>query len=87
MQGNSRGFVQARKRLYLPRTGSLLSTVDVVIPCYNYARYLRGCVASLAQPEVNVSVLVIDDASSDDTAQVGKELAAPIAGLNSGGTK
>jgi glycosyltransferase involved in cell wall biosynthesis len=54
-----------------------MSTVDVVIPCYNYGRYLRGCVESvLSQTEANVRVLVIDDASSDDTAQIGQELAA-----------
>jgi glycosyltransferase involved in cell wall biosynthesis len=54
-----------------------MSTVDVVIPCYNYARYLRGCVHSvLSQPHVSVRVLVIDDASSDETPTVGRELAA-----------
>jgi glycosyltransferase involved in cell wall biosynthesis len=54
-----------------------MSTVDIVIPCYNYARYLRGCVQSvLSQPGVTVRVLIIDDASSDDTAEVGHELAA-----------
>jgi glycosyltransferase involved in cell wall biosynthesis len=54
-----------------------LSTVDVVIPCYNYARYLRACVNSvLSQPRVSVRVLVIDDASSDETPQVGQELAS-----------
>src|ERR1700754_2370869 len=53
-----------------------MSTVDVVIPCYNYARYLRGCVSSaLDQPGVDVRVLVIDDASSDETASVGRDLA------------
>jgi glycosyltransferase involved in cell wall biosynthesis len=53
-----------------------MSTVDVVIPCYNYARYLRGCVHSvLSQPNVDVRVLVIDDASSDETSAVGRELA------------
>jgi hypothetical protein len=53
-----------------------LSTVDIVIPCYNYARYLRACVKSvLAQPGVDVRILIIDDASSDDTAEVGRELA------------
>jgi len=58
-------------------TSKPLSTVDVVIPCYNYARYLRACVHSvLSQSAVAVRVLVIDDASSDDTAQVGRELAA-----------
>jgi glycosyltransferase involved in cell wall biosynthesis len=54
-----------------------LKTVDVVVPCYNYARYLRDCVESvLTQPGVAVRVLVIDDSSSDNTAEVGRELAA-----------
>ena len=54
-----------------------MKTVDVVIPCYNYGRYLRGCVRSVtSQPGVNVRVLIIDDSSSDDSASVGSELAA-----------
>jgi hypothetical protein len=54
-----------------------VSTVEVVIPCYNYGRYLRTSVHSvLSQPGVGVRVLVIDDASSDDSAEVGRELAA-----------
>ena len=54
-----------------------MSTVDVVIPCYNYARYLRACVNSVvSQAGIDVHVLVIDDASSDDTQEVGRELAA-----------
>lgn len=53
-----------------------MSTVDVVIPCYNYANYLRACVHSvLSQPKVDVRVLVIDDHSSDNTTQIGQELA------------
>jgi glycosyltransferase involved in cell wall biosynthesis len=53
-----------------------MSRVDVIIPCYNYARYLRTCVQSvLSQQGVDVRALVIDDASSDDTAEVGRELA------------
>jgi glycosyltransferase involved in cell wall biosynthesis len=55
--------------------GSSLATVDVVVPCYNYARYLRACVHTvLAQPGVNVRMLVIDDASTDETAEIGREL-------------
>ena len=53
-----------------------MSTVDVVIPCYNYANYLRACVHSvLSQSKVDVRVLVIDDHSSDNTDQIGQELA------------
>ena len=53
-----------------------MSTVDVVIPCYNYARYLSGCVESvLSQAGVEVRLLIIDDASSDNTLEVGQALA------------
>lgn len=54
-----------------------LPTVQVIVPCYNYARYLRGCVASvLSQPDVDVRVLIIDDASSDDSHAVAEAIAA-----------
>lgn len=53
-----------------------MSSVDVVVPCYGYGHYLRECVESvLDQTGVNVRVLIIDDASSDDTPDVGQQLA------------
>jgi glycosyltransferase involved in cell wall biosynthesis len=54
-----------------------MASVDVVVPCYNYGRFLRACVGSvLAQEGVAVRVLVIDDCSTDDSADVGRALAA-----------
>jgi glycosyltransferase involved in cell wall biosynthesis len=54
-----------------------MSRVDVIVPCYNYGRFLRECVGSvLAQEGVEVRVLIIDDASQDDSEQVGRALAA-----------
>lgn len=54
-----------------------LPSVDVVIPCYNYAKFLRACVRSvLDQPGVDVRVLIIDDTSPDDTPAVMAELMA-----------
>src|SRR4051794_40019596 len=54
-----------------------MSQVDVVIPCYKYAHFLPGCVGSvLAQDGVDVRVLVIDDCSPDDTAEVAAGLRA-----------
>jgi glycosyltransferase involved in cell wall biosynthesis len=54
-----------------------MSSVDVVVPCYNYGRYLERCVRSLLdQPAVDVRVLIIDDCSSDDTPNVGQRLSA-----------
>jgi glycosyltransferase involved in cell wall biosynthesis len=53
-----------------------MSRVDVVVPCYNYGRFLRDCVKSVtSQRDVDVRVLIIDDCSSDDTPTVGAELA------------
>lgn len=55
-----------------------MSSVSVVIPCYNYGRYLPEAVGSVLsnQPGVDVRVLIIDDASPDDSAQLAKEIAA-----------
>jgi glycosyltransferase involved in cell wall biosynthesis len=53
-----------------------MSSVDVIIPCYNYARFLRECVASVVtQGGVDLRLLIIDDASDDDTLEVGRALA------------
>lgn len=55
----------------------MASSVDVVIPCYNYARFLSRCVESVLQQQgVDVRVLIIDDASSDDTPEASARLAA-----------
>ncbi len=52
-----------------------MSRVDVIVPSYNYGRFLRQSVESaLSQSGVDVRVLIIDDASQDDTEQVCAEL-------------
>jgi glycosyltransferase involved in cell wall biosynthesis len=54
-----------------------MASVDVVVPSYNYGRFLRDAVGSaLAQEGVDVRVLIIDDCSTDDSADVGRALAA-----------
>ncbi len=54
-----------------------MSGIDVVVPCYNYGQFLRECVESvLAQDHADLRVLIIDDASSDQTPAVCAELAA-----------
>ena len=51
--------------------------VSVVIPCYNYARYLPEAVASVTSQEgVELDVIIVDDASTDASPQVARELAA-----------
>jgi hypothetical protein len=54
-----------------------MPSVDVLVPCYNYARFLRECVESvLDQDGVRVRVLVVDDSSTDNTPEVGRALTA-----------
>jgi glycosyltransferase involved in cell wall biosynthesis len=53
-----------------------MSSIDVIVPCYKYGHYLPECVTSvLTQTGPTVRVLVIDDASPDDTFMVASALA------------
>lgn len=52
------------------------ATVTVVIPCFNYARFLPEAVSSvLSQEDVIVDVVIVDDASTDDSLAVAHSLA------------
>ncbi len=54
-----------------------LPRVTVVVPCYNYGRYLPDCLRSiLTQPGVDVDVVLVDDASTDGSGDVAEVLAA-----------
>lgn len=53
------------------------SLVSVIIPCYNYERYIAECIESvLVQPFVDVEVIVVDDCSTDASARIVSEIAA-----------
>ncbi len=55
-----------------------MSSVSVVIPCYKYGHFLEDAAASVLddQEGVDVRVLIIDDASPDDSAEVAHKIAA-----------
>ncbi|HWI31343.1 MAG TPA: glycosyltransferase family 2 protein [Microbacterium sp.] len=62
---------------YEPHDGREGATVTVVIPCFNYARFLPQAVDSvLTQEGVTVDVIVVDDASTDESVSVAERLAA-----------
>jgi glycosyltransferase involved in cell wall biosynthesis len=55
-----------------------MSSTSVIIPCYNYGHFLRDAVSSVLddQPGCDVRVLIIDDASTDGSADVARAIAA-----------
>jgi glycosyltransferase involved in cell wall biosynthesis len=55
-----------------------MTSVSVVVPCYNYGRYVGEAVRSVLddQPGIDLRILIIDDASSDGSDQIVKEVAA-----------
>jgi glycosyltransferase involved in cell wall biosynthesis len=72
-------------RAYLARTGGRVAPVrptgriayvSVVIPCYNYGRYLRQCVESVTenQPNIALEVIIVDDASTDNSLDQARAL-------------
>jgi glycosyltransferase involved in cell wall biosynthesis len=68
--------LKARKLAHVPRAGRC-PTVSVVVPCYNYAHYLRDTVGSVtAQDGVGLEVIVVDDASTDESVGVAESIAA-----------
>jgi glycosyltransferase involved in cell wall biosynthesis len=55
---------------------------SVVIPCYNYAQVLTRAVESVVKQEGDdYEVIIVDDGSTDDSADVAKVLAEKYAGL------
>lgn len=65
----------ATRRRVLPSERSR-PVVSVIVPCYNYGRFLSECVRSITSQEgVDVEVLVIDDASRDDSGEIAQSLA------------
>lgn len=55
--------------------------VSVIIPCYNYAHYLRDAVASVLRQKgdnLDLEIIVVDDGSKDTTPAVAQELGSRI---------
>jgi glycosyltransferase involved in cell wall biosynthesis len=54
-----------------------MALVTVIVPCFNYGRYLEQCVGSLVgQSHAEWECIIVDDGSTDDTAKISARLAA-----------
>lgn len=60
--------------------------ISVIIPAYNAAHFLPRCLESVfAQTLPPAEVIVVDDGSKDDTAEIGKKLGARVISRPNGG--
>ena len=56
-----------------------MSAIDVIVPAFNAARYLdEALVSVLSQDHVANRIIVIDDGSTDGTAEVASRFGAPV---------
>lgn len=54
---------------------NLMKLLSVVIPCYNSQEYMRYCIESLLPGGDDVELLIVNDGSSDQTADIANEYA------------
>lgn len=60
-------------------TSARESTVSVIIPCYNGARFVGTTIASaLRQTHAPLEIIVVDDGSTDDSAAIARAYGHPV---------
>lgn len=81
----AKGFMERLRNA--PEQPSALPTVSVVIPVKDRAEELKRCLGSLScltYPREKLQIIVVDDGSSDNSAEVARQAGARV--VSSGGT-
>ena len=53
----------------------LSNQICIIVPCYNVQQVMRRCIDSLLNQDVKVSVLIVNDGSTDETEKIALEYA------------
>lgn len=73
-----RGSAKSNRLIKMNSSQSILSQTLVVLPAYNEAEALPTVLAELASHVELVNVLVVDDGSSDDTADIAEKFGVDV---------
>ena len=58
-----------------------MKLLSIVVPCYNSQAYMRHCVKTLLAGGDEVEIVIVDDGSTDDTADIADEMALAHPGV------
>lgn len=52
--------------------------ISIVIPTYNGEKYIKECIESIRKQNMDTEIIVVDDISTDNTAQIARDMGAKV---------
>lgn len=52
--------------------------ISIIIPAYNGEKYIKDCILSIQQQNMNTEIIVIDDISTDKTVEIAREMGCTV---------
>ena len=52
--------------------------ISIIIPAYNGEKYIQGCITSIQNQNMNTEIIVIDDISTDKTADIARSMGCKV---------
>ena len=59
-----------------------MKLLSIAVPCYNSSAYMRRCIDSLLPGGEDVEIIIVNDGSGDNTADIAEEYRERFPGLS-----